>query len=258
MKKLFWAVPMMALAALTSCEKENNNNNQNPTPSFGSITIELEHVWENQAVTIPHSGHFETNSGEHIMFSKLNYYLTKVQLIANDGTTWTEEDSYHLVQLGANNTIDLNLQDVPTADYVAVRFLIGVDSTHNVSGPQTGALDPANEMFWSWNNGYIFLKAEGLEHMSGTAFRYHIGGFRNSNSTNAIQEVAFNFAPMMAEVRQDATPILHCMVDVQKLFDGQAMALQVGANPTVHMPGMMAVNIARNYVGMFELDHVHN
>jgi hypothetical protein len=35
----------------------------------------------------------------------------------------------------------------------AIKFLLGVDSLKNVSGIQTGALDPAKGMFWTWNTG---------------------------------------------------------------------------------------------------------
>ena len=254
----------MALAALsfTSCEKDNdnnnNNNNGNNNPQTASISLEFEHVWGSDAVSVPHTGHFVTNSGEHIMFSKLQYYISNIELIENDGDLWAEDYSYHLLELGDDNTLHIDLDNVPVGDYTGIRYMIGVDSTSNVSGPQTGALDPANNMFWSWSNGYIFLKAEGMEHMSSTNFTYHIGGFRNANSTNAIQEMSFDFAPMMAEVKPNANPVIHHVVDVQKFFDGSGMNLQVANQAMVHMPGAMAVNISRNYREMFVYDHVHN
>lgn len=259
MTKRILMLATVAAITLSSCEKDDdNNNNNNPSTSYGSIAIELEHNWNGQAVTVPHTGHFNTNSGEHIMFSMFKYYLTNIELIDTEGEIWSENYSYHLLELGSNNTLILNIDSVPTGDYVGIRFTLGVDSARNVSGPQSGALDPLNEMFWSWNNGYIFFKAEGMEHMSSTSFRYHIGGFRDANNTNAIQELNFDFTPVVAEVTKDATPLLHYMVDVQQLFDGGSTSLTVANNPSVVMPGPMAVNISRNYRGMFELHHIHN
>jgi hypothetical protein len=46
-------------------------------------------------------------------------------------------------------------------DITGIRFLLGVDSARNVSGIQTGALDPARGMFWTWNSGYVMAKIEG-------------------------------------------------------------------------------------------------
>jgi hypothetical protein len=259
MKKVLLMLPFLAVISLSSCEKDNGNNNNNPSaPTTGSISLEFEHNWDGLPLTVPHSGHFMSNSGEHIIFSKFSYYLSNIQLIDNNGDVWTEDYSYHLLDVTDNNTLSITIDDIPTGDYVGISYMIGVDSTSNVSGPQSGALDPVNEMFWSWNNGYIFLKAEGMEHMSSTQFRYHIGGFRNSNSTNAIQELTFDFGPMMAEVRQDASPVIHSMVDAKMLFDGPTTSLKVLDNPSVVMPGPMAVNISRNYREMIEVHHIHN
>jgi hypothetical protein len=58
---------------------------------------------------------------------------------------------------------------------------LGVDSIRNVSGIQTGALDPLKGMFWTWNSGYVMAKLEGSSESSNSAgnrFTYHIGGFR--------------------------------------------------------------------------------
>ena len=37
---------------------------------------------------------------------------------------------------------------------------LGVDSLRNVTGVQTGALDPAMDMYWTWNTGYVMAKLE--------------------------------------------------------------------------------------------------
>ena len=54
----------------------------------------------------------------------------------------------------------LNLY-LPEGDYTELQFLLGVDSLHNVSGAQTDDLDPAKDMFWTWNSGYVMAKMEG-------------------------------------------------------------------------------------------------
>ena len=72
----------------------------------------------------------------------------------------------------------LTLSDVPEGSYTEMSYVLGVDSTRNVSGAQAGALSTANGMFWSWSTGYIMLKAEGTSPNSGTgSFSFHLGGF---------------------------------------------------------------------------------
>jgi hypothetical protein len=48
-------------------------------------------------------------------------------------------------------------------------------------------------MFWSWNTGYIFIKAEGTAPSNGDSdFRYHLGGIEAPNKAFMTRELAFN------------------------------------------------------------------
>jgi hypothetical protein len=58
-----------------------------------------------------------------------------------------------------------------------ISFYLGVDSALNCSGPQAGALDPLNNMFWTWHSGYIFFKLEGSS-SSLKKIEQHIGGYK--------------------------------------------------------------------------------
>ena len=109
--------------------------------------------------------------------------MSNISLSNDDGsTTYEFPNSYYLVDATNAASLNIDLEDVPNGDYTKVNFMIGVDSTRNVSGAQEGALDVANGMFWSWNMGYIFMKMEGTVQDS-IDFRYHIGGF-NWNANN--------------------------------------------------------------------------
>jgi hypothetical protein len=66
-------------------------------------------------------------------------------------------NKYFLVDFSDTTTTTLKLTILPYL-YNRLSFVIGVDSARNVSGAQTGALDPANGMFWTWNTGYIMAK----------------------------------------------------------------------------------------------------
>ncbi len=69
-------------------------------------------------------------------------------------------------------------------------FLLGVDSLHNVSGAQTDALDPAKDMFWTWNTGYVMAKLEGNSPSSALVnnkYEFHVGGF--SGKYNVLKKI---------------------------------------------------------------------
>ena len=144
-------------------------------------------------------------------------------------------------------------------DYLEMEFLIGVDSTRNVSGAQEGALSVANNMFWSWNSGYIYIKMEGSSpQANGNSFVYHIGGFKSPHS--AIQHSHFDFGSSLLKIKPGASPQVHAFVDISKLFNAEhgGTNLSVGTLPVMTMPGANAKALATNFHHAFKFDHIHN
>ena len=94
-----------------------------------------------------------------------------------DNSIVTIPNTYFLVNQDEEASMAIEMDSLPLGLYKSIKFMIGVDSTRNVSGSQTGALDPANGMFWTWNSGYIFLKMEGTSPVipnTGHNFTFHI------------------------------------------------------------------------------------
>ena len=98
---------------------------------------------------------------DSLNFSTFKYYVSNFKLKKSDGSYWVHPESYFLVDLSNSESLELSFSDIPAGVYTDLVFTLGVDSLSNVDGAQTGALSVANEMFWSWNSGYIMLKAEG-------------------------------------------------------------------------------------------------
>ena len=246
---------LFSLLTLTSCEKKNDddNNDNNPTEQKGVFKMELEHFFD--SVLFQLNQNYVNGSSEDLNFSTVKYYLTNIKLANTDGSVWSEEESYRLVDLSDPASLMFEIDEVPTGDYHMLMFTIGVDSARNVSGAQTGALSPANGMFWSWNNGYIFFKLEGTSPQApNNNFTYHIGGFKEPN--NALAEHGFHMHMPNMSITPNASPVVHLEVDLKQVFDGMH-TLSVANLPTVTMPGMMAVHISHNFSGAFSLDHVH-
>jgi len=253
------AVMAMLLAFTTSCSDDDNNDDMNPPAenTKGSMYIKFDHVWG------PAQDDFALNtdlthpaSGEELRFTKLRYYISNIELQNANGDTWKEEESYHIVDAEnmSSGEVELELSDLPGGSYTGISYMIGVDSLRNVSGAQEGALDPAENMFWSWNTGYIFIKAEGESNMtSNGSFTYHLGGF--SGPFKANQEKYHDFQGATLEISPADNPAVHVTVNAARFWHGGLSTEQV---PMMHMPGEMAQTLATNFGGGFQFDHIHN
>ncbi len=249
---LFFAFGILMFQACS--EDDDNNIDESPSAAEGNIELKFDHVWG------PAEANFELNTeythpatSEAITFTKLRYYVSNVVFQKSDGSEWREDQSYHIVDVASDDT-NLRLQNIPAGDYVGVSFIIGVDSARNVSGAQTGALDPAENMFWSWNSGYIFIKAEGNSPASvDGSFTYHLGGFSEPNS--AIREVSLDFGESTLRIAPNTEPAVHLMANAARFWHG---GISLNDMSNVHMPGSNASILATNFAGGFRFDHIHN
>lgn len=126
--------------------------------------------------------------GELYQVAKLKYYISNIKLNTASGTC-KEPNSYHLLDAAEPASLSFTVDAIP-GSYQSISFLVGVDSIKNVSGAQSGALDPANGMFWTWNSGYVMFKMEGSSPAStiiNHRFEYHIGGF--SGADNVLRQI---------------------------------------------------------------------
>lgn len=185
--------------------------------------------------------------GEEMTIEKLKYYVSHFSVTGTDGKTTTLPVNYFLVDEAdsLSKTITLSIPDKPLA---SIGFLLGVDSLRNVSGVQTGALDPLNGMFWTWNSGYIMAKLEGTSTVAATQghrFTYHIGGFKTGMNTAV---------PVSLSVPNTHPPTgpLIINTEINQWFNS-ITPLKISETPVCHSPGTLAVRIAGNYSRMFSL-----
>lgn len=181
------------------------------------------------------------NGTDTLVINRFKYYVSHIQLTNTTGKTIIPENQYYLIDIANEKSSAVQIM-VPEGSYTGIHFLLGVDSIRNVSGVQTGALDPLNGMFWTWNSGYIMAKLEGTASSSmiaGKQFTYHIGGFRQNQQTArniSLQTTAFNRSVTI-------------VADAEKWFEG----ISIAKEPVCHSPGALAVRIADNYSKMFSI-----
>jgi len=140
--------------------------------------------------------------------------------------------------------------DLPPGKYREFSFLLGVDSASNCSGAQEGALDPMNDMFWTWNSGYIMFKLEGNSQES-TAdlnrIEWHIGGYKGP--LNATRRITFN-EPF--EIIAGKTTQMEIVLNLDKVWDGKNK-IKISEDPMCMTMGALAQKIADNFQGMFSI-----
>ncbi len=224
-----------------------------------SIEISFFHYVGNQFLKLD-SVIYKNALNQDFAVTKFKYYIANIALSRKEGKP-VKYNNYFLIDEEKPGSKKVVLENIPDGEYVSVNFTIGVDSIYNCSGAQSGALDPINGMFWTWNTGYIFMKLEGSSEFSSAPnalLEYHIGGFKSPN--NAIQHGHFDFGSSLLKVKPTATPQVHAYVDIAKFFNAEhgGTNLSVATLPTWTMPGANAVMLAGNFHHAFVFDHIHN
>ena len=260
--KLVLAGLCLISVSFFSCKDDKEEVVPSPQPDTtfvpGTVTLDITNVAG--AVNVDETGGtFYTNSsGESFNVTRLKYYISKVQFYKVDALVYEMPDSYFLVDESNQATTKLAIPNVPGGGYTSVRFSIGVDSARNVSGAQTGALDPANGMFWTWSSGYIFFKLEGTSPAStqaGNSYIYHIGGYHSTNNANREVEVDFAGDSLIVNGAREAE--IHVIADILKVFS-TPNTISIATLNTQMGSGGNALLIADNYKQMFSFDHLHN
>jgi len=257
MKKIFLVLSIIAITV--SCKKDPKDPEPTPTqaPTVGNLTLEFDPFVGSSSLIFDSHDYVNANS-DTFTVSMFKHYISNIVLTKSDNSEYTVPNSYYIVDYKASGANLITLTNIPVAHYKAVRFLLGVDSTRNVSGAQEGALAASNGMFWNWNTGYIFMKMEGTSPQStdvGKKIVFHIGGFSGAN--NALKTISLGFGTETANVNGTKTPRVHMKTDLLKMFSG-SNTISFATMNKIMMPGMNAMKIANNYASMFSFEHVHN
>jgi len=195
--------------------------------------------------------------GETYTISRFKYYVSNIRLTGTS-TKAIENESYHLVDESIPGSLSFSFETDENT-FSGISFLLGVDSTRNVSGAQTGALDPLNDMFWTWNSGYIMAKMEGTSPQSnqaGSKIEYHIGGFSGVNNTLKTIDLAFPAGKTLI-ISEGKTSNVRLEADFNKWWQ-TPNDIKIVNLPVCTTPGALAKQVADNYSKMFTITDVVN
>lgn len=198
---------------------------------------------------------FVNGWGEEFTVSRFRYYVSNIVLSDTINRTKIEfKDLYFLIK---ENDSLANVAELPVARGITchtISFVPGVDSSRNMSGAQSGALDPLNGMFWTWRSGYIMAKFEGRSPASALQhrmFEYHIGGYEGAHKVT--DPVKLVLPQALAVTGRDV--YITIRADANNWFKG-THDLPIADYPACTAAGPLARQFADNYRQMFSIQSV--
>ncbi len=215
------------------------------------ITLNFHHFVGKDSLVLDDSTYYNSLN-QPFTITKFNYYIGQIRLVKTDGKK-VVINNYFLISEDEekSDSKKIELKKIPHGEYSSIEFILGVDSVHNCSGAQSGALDPINAMFWTWNTGYIFMKLEGKSTSSsavGNNLEYHIGGYKEPS--NCIRTITLKFDQPLIIGKKTLTEV-NIKTDVSEILK-LPTTIDFSTMPTVNTV-LNATVIANNYSDIFQL-----
>ena len=251
MNNIFLLLPLYFLSFTNT-----DSHSQQTTVNTGTLKITFINTVKGKPLEL-NTGNYTNPFGETYSVSKFKYYISHISIAGAKGVV-NEVENYYLVDESKPETLHFSLT-IDAGNYNSLNFLLGVDSLHNVSGAQSGALDPLNDMFWTWNNGYIMAKLEGRSPQSklvNNKLEFHIGGFMGAN--NVLKNITLHFpAGKMLNIQEGKTSEIMIEADIDTWWQ-QPNDIKIAEHAVCSSQGTLAKKIADNYSKMFSIKDVVN
>ena len=187
-------------------------------------------------------------AGEAFSISRFRYFLSNFALLTADDKYIPLPVNYYLVDDSKPDSKTISIPGIPAGTYKGIRFLLGVDSARNVSGPQSGALAVESGMFWTWNSGYIMAQLEGHSPVIKSPTRefvFHIGGYKEKDQV--LKYITLPFPEKTALSGKQVSLV----ADVNKWFLPDT--IRFIQQPVIMAPNVQARRVAANYQYMFQI-----
>ncbi len=251
MNKRLYILPVLMSCFVAMLLTSSFSEKRTPAKN-GTVTISF--INTNNANTVVLDDSTYTNAfGEKYSISKLKYYISNLS-VSKKNDAVRNENCYLVNAVSEQNNITLLLKP---GIYTNIHFLLGVDSIKNCSGAQTGALDPINDMFWTWNSGYVMFKLEGNSASSPADLQrieHHIGGYRNGN--NVAKQIEL-LLPALHELKVEANS--NTTITIETNLDHYWHGnndIKISEIPVCSSTGTLAKKIASNFPGMFSIKNI--
>jgi hypothetical protein len=190
------------------------------------------------------NSNYVSSQKDTLSFETVKLYLTGFQLEYKDQSIYTENNSYHLIDVENPETMQFSIANHINKEIKAIKFNIGVDSLASVSGAMEGDLDATKGMYWAWQSGFINFKIEGQSPSCKTRknkFQFHVGGYLEPYY--AMRNVNINF-------NDNNKNHVNLVMDLGKLFS----EISLKETNTIMIPGKEAMKIANLTTKLFSIE----
>ena len=215
------------------------------TAGEGSLTVVIEPVFNGMPLKLADQ-YYLNEHGDTLYIDLFRFYITNLK--CNGGSKSTVDVNSHLVDAEDKETTAFRVDHLPEGTYSSLEFTVGVDSTANTNGANSGDLDPAKGMYWAWNSGYIMAKLEGRSKKCATfhhVFEFHVGGYMPPY--NAARNVTLQL-PHAVTVKSGVKNLIRIKADAAAWFSG---LVDLSKFNDVVIPGKEACMMADKYMHMF-------
>ncbi len=222
--------------------------------NMSKVTITFKNMVKDKPVEL-YDATYTNSFGEEYTINKFRYYISNIHFKREVVKAETNKAIYLIDQAKEESKTISFL--IPSGEYSSLNLQIGVDSIYNVSGAQTGPLDPTKDMFWTWNTGYVMAKLEGISPASKVVngkYEFHIGGFSGKN--NVLKTVNLPF-PQNKKIQFAAGKTIEIVItaDVDAWFQNPH-DMKIADKPAINSHGKFAVAMSENYAKMFTIEKI--
>lgn len=157
-------------------------------PKAGAFQLPFQAVFQGKEIKL--GAPLTSKKNEGLTLQTLRFYLSNFVFLKNGKPVFEEKDSYHLLDVEAENSLLLAFKGSENLDFDEIQCKLGIDSLTHISGAMGGDLDPTKGMFWTWQSGYVNFKVEGIFEKCPTRnheFQFHLGGYLAPHQT--VQQV---------------------------------------------------------------------
>lgn len=146
------------------------------------VYLRIMHQWDGQPFGLNQTA--TSDLGEDLTLSRLEYYISGIEL-THDGGQTLSLDSVYVLANGANLMEEVNLGNLNITTLESVSFAIGVDQATNHLDPAQYSFNhplapKSPSMHWGWVGGYRFIALEGVVGAgSGDPIEIHALGDQN-------------------------------------------------------------------------------
>ena len=221
---------------------------------FGaSLLVEITPKFSGEAIQ-PNSLRYETSAKETFSITRVSYLLSGFALQRADGSWFELTNQIAWFDMERSRSSH-RIASIPSGDYRAVRFHIGVEEKLNHADPAQFTADHPlnpnlNGLHWNWQGGYIFLALEGMWRNSNGAldgWSYHFA--RDTNYTRITLAAELNLTnDTKLELDFDLATLLNAPRPLSFGKDGSSTHSREG-DP-------IAVALAANLPGAFQVHRV--